>query len=88
MSTHKKSWVAKLAPGKNLVYGLETYLPDNSVHYYFVLVEPAKEKEFLAALEGFYEFSLESYGRVIAEGKGKPSAEVKKRLLEEHGATV
>lgn len=57
--------------------------------YYFVLIEPSREKAFMSALEATETIDLEDYGKVIASNYGEePSAEVKKMLKERYGFDV
>lgn len=57
--------------------------------YYFVLVLPEKEKEFLRAIEGDGTINLEDYGRVVASSYGeKPTAEVKNYLKQTYGFDI
>lgn len=54
--------------------------------YYFVLVEPRKEKRFLEALESNRLIDLENYGKVIGSCLGEePSTKLKKNLREKYG---
>lgn len=54
--------------------------------YYFVLVEPRKERRFLEALESDRVIDLENYGKVIGSCYGKnPSERLKKFLREKYG---
>jgi hypothetical protein len=57
--------------------------------YYFVLIEPSKEKSFMAALDSTESIDLEDFGKVIASNYGEePSEEVKKMLKERYGFDV
>ena len=57
--------------------------------YYFVLVEPMRERAFLEALKAKEGVGLEDYGRVIASNYGEePSAKVKAELKERFGCDV
>ena len=65
---------------KERVYGLRYTLLDGSKCYYFLLVDPLKEKAFNRALNGGDAFRLEDYGRLMGQGKGEPSQELKDRI--------
>lgn len=53
---------------------------------YFVLMEKAKEPEFLKAVKKSGDIDLKQFGRVIASFYGdKPPAEVTKLLSEKYG---
>ncbi|MGM3309601.1 DUF4062 domain-containing protein [Anabaena sp. WFMT] len=57
--------------------------------YYFVLIEPSREKDFMSALDSTATLDLEEYGVVIASNYGgEPSTEVKKLLLEKYGFSI
>lgn len=57
--------------------------------YYFVLVMPDKEKEFLDAIEGNGTTDLEEYGKVIASSYGEtPTREVRDYLKQTYGFDV
>lgn len=57
--------------------------------YYFVLVEPTKDRAFLAAIRGEGMINLDDYGRVIASNYGdEPSLEVKRMLKERYGFDI
>lgn len=80
----KKSWAAKVGAGRERVYGLEYTFPDGRDAYYFILINPPKERAFLKALEGDREFDLKDFGEIIRSGYGKPPAEVKKEMKEKY----
>jgi hypothetical protein len=57
--------------------------------YYFVLVEPAKERRFMAAIAGDGMIDLEDFGRVVASNYGEaPSDDVRKLLKEKYDFDV
>jgi hypothetical protein len=55
-------------------------LLDGSKCYYFLLIDPLKEKAFNRALKGEGAFRLEDYGTVVGQGAGEPSQELKDRI--------
>ncbi len=57
--------------------------------YYFVLVEPLKERRFLKAIRGEGIVNLEDFGRVIASNYGKePSDNVRQMLKDRYDFDV
>ncbi len=57
--------------------------------YYFVLVEPVHESDFLKALEGQGTANLEEYGKIIASCYGEePTPEVKSYLKDKYDFDV
>jgi hypothetical protein len=57
--------------------------------YYFVLVEPFRERSFLKAIAGDGNVDLEKYGKIIASCYGeKPSDEVRAHLKQKYGFDV
>jgi len=57
--------------------------------YYFVLVEPEREKEFLAALDSNQSIDLEDYGQVVASNYGEtPSDDIRDFLKQKYNFTV
>lgn len=57
--------------------------------YYFVLVPPHREAEFLKAIEGDGTIDLEDYGTVIASSYGEtPSDEIRQYLKDKYGFEV
>lgn len=57
--------------------------------YYFILVQPTKEKAFLKSIEGDGKIDLEDFGKVVASCYGEePSQEVRDYLNEKYGFLV
>jgi hypothetical protein len=57
--------------------------------YYFVLVMPDREAEFLAAIAGDGTIELDDYGKVVASCYGEvPSIEVAEYLKEKYGFEI
>ena len=57
--------------------------------YYFVLVEPIKEREFMNAIKEQKLNNIETYGKIIASCYGEsPSDEVRHTLKEKYGFEV
>ena len=57
--------------------------------YYFVLVDPVKERQFIKAIEGEGMIDLENFGEVIASNYGEePSDDVLQMLKERYDFDV
>jgi hypothetical protein len=84
------SFVDKIIAKKgHLIHKLKAKDSTGRWAYYFVLVEPAKEQAFLAALESNQSIDLEEYGKVVASNYGEePSEEVRTMLKEKYGFDV
>lgn len=81
--TEQRTYTAKAVADKSLLYGI-TYAPPNSRRiYYFVLVDPRKERAFLKELESAEgSMNLTYFGTIVAAGYGEPS-DLLKNLLQE-----
>ncbi len=78
-----------IATRGHLVHKLKAKDTTGRWAYYFVLVMPDRETEFLAAIDGDGTVDLEDYGRVIASCYGEsPTEEVRDYLLEHYGFHV
>ncbi|HRK69843.1 MAG TPA: hypothetical protein PKY73_20030 [Hyphomonas sp.] len=78
-----------IAKSGHLVHKLKAKDTTGRWAYYFVYVERAKEKAFLAAIEGDGIIQLEDYGRVVASCYGEePDEETKAFLKEKYGFDV
>ncbi len=51
--------------------------------YYFMLVEPQREKSFLAAIDGTGMIDLTDFGRVVASNYGEEPTEATRTFLKE-----
>lgn len=56
--------------------------------FYFLLVNPLKEKAFLKAMSGTEAFNINEYGKIVASGYGEPSEEVKQQMRDLYDARV
>lgn len=84
----QKGYDTKLLAVKNLLYGL-SYAPENSERiYYYLLIDPNKEKAFRDALKGKQSFNLKDYATVIASGFGEPPEELKEQLRLKYNAIL
>ena len=78
-----------IAKSGHLVHKLKAKDTTGRWAYYFVYVERAKERAFLAALEGGGITDLEDYGRVIASCYGEePDERTRAFLKEKYGFDV
>ncbi len=78
----------KLVAVKNLLYAL-SYAPENSERiYYFLLVDPDKEKSFQHALNGKAAFNIKDFATVIASGTGDPPEGLKEQMLKKYNAIL
>ena len=60
------SFVDKLTESEApLVYGLRQTDKSGSVSYYFISIDPLKERAFLRSLEGSSVFMIEDYGTLL-----------------------
>ena len=86
----KRSFVDQIVAKKgHLIHKLKAKDSTGRWAYYFVLVEPTKEKGFLEGLESDGTIDLEDFGKVIASNYGEePSEEVKEMLKEKYGFEV
>jgi hypothetical protein len=93
MSTTKKpkrSFIDKeIARSGHLIHKLKAKDTTGRWAYYFVFVQPAKERLFLRAIQGDGTIDLEDYGKVIASCYGEaPTDEVKEFLKEKYAFDV
>lgn len=83
-----KSFASRAASQKTRFYGL-TYTPQGRPQeYYYLLVDPLKEKAFLRALDGQDAFALREYGVIVASGFGEPSDALKQEMREKYNANI
>lgn len=74
------SFASDIALQKARVYGMRTTLDNGKRAYYYVQIDPVKEKAFLKAMKGTETFSLLDFGDIIEWGYGEPSEELKKLM--------
>ena len=86
----KKSFVDReVSKSGHLIHKLKAKDSTGRWAYYFVLIEPPKEKRFFGAIGGEGMINLEDYGKVIASCYGEePSQEIKNYLKEKYGFNV
>ena len=77
--SHHKKAAAQAMLKKERVYGLSHTTDDGVSEYYFILIEPVKEKAFQRALCGTSAVRLEDFGTVVGYGRGEPSPQLKAR---------
>lgn len=78
-----------IARSGHLIHKLKAKDTTGRWAYYFVYVEGAKERAFLAAIDGDGIINLEEYGRVIASCYGEePSQEIRDFLKDKYGFDV
>ncbi|QHG21302.1 hypothetical protein [Nostoc sp. ATCC 53789] len=86
---NRSSEERRIANKGHLIHKLKAKDSTGRWAYYFILVEPSQEKEFLSALDSNADTDLNYYGEVIASNYGEePSNEVKKLLREKYGFSV
>jgi hypothetical protein len=90
MERKKRSYVDQIVASKgHCIHKLKAKDTTGRWAYYFVLVEPYKERRFLAAMSGEGIIDLEHYGKVIASCYGEePTQEIKDFLKEKYGFEV
>ncbi len=88
--TEERSFVDKIIAKKaHLVHKLKAKDSTGRWAYYFILVEPPREKAFMEAIGGDGMIDLEEFGKVIASCYGEePNDEVKKFLKEKYDFDV
>ena len=86
----KRSFADQIIAKKgHLVHKLKAKDSTGRWAYYFVLVEPAREQAFLAALKSDETIDLEDFGKVIASCYGEePNDQLKEELKERYGFEV
>jgi len=78
-----------IARSGHLVHKLKAKDTSGRWAYYFVLVQPAKERLFLKAIDGDGTVDLEKYGKVIGSCYGEgPSEELRSFLKDKYGFDV
>ncbi|WYL92480.1 MAG: hypothetical protein HEQ35_00170 [Gloeotrichia echinulata IR180] len=78
-----------LARQGNCIHKLKAKDSTGRWAYYFVYIEPSKEKEFMNALESTQNIDLEDYGKVIGSCYGeKPDEKLRNLLKEKYGFEV
>jgi len=89
-SDSKRSFVDQIVAKKgHLIHKLKAKDTTGRWAYYFVLVEPPREAQFLKAIKGDGTVDLEEYGKIIASCYGEePSEEVRIFLKDKYGFTV
>ena len=65
---------------KQRVYGLRYTLSSGRKEYYFLLIDPLKERAFQRALKGAAVVRLDDYGTIVGHGEGEPSDALKERI--------
>lgn len=90
MEEKKRSFADQIIAKKgHLVHKLKAKDSTGRWAYYFVLVEPAREQAFLAALKSDQTIDLEDFGKVIASCYGEePNDQLKEELKERYGFEV
>jgi len=90
MEEEKRSFVDQLVAKKgHLVHKLKAKDSTGRWAYYFVLVESAREQNFLNALKSEETIDLEDFGKVIASCYGEePNEQIKKMLKDKYGFEV
>lgn len=87
MTGKKKEFTALATKSKaNCLYEINNRQEDGRVSYFFVLIDPVKEKAFFKAYHNNKECLLSDYGTIVASGWGEPPESVKQRMREEYGA--
>ena len=86
--TRKRAYSAQAVADKTLLYHLTVAPPRGKKIYYYVLVDPNKERAFLKALDGEESFNLTSFGTIVAAGYGDPSEELKHVLSERYNINL
>jgi hypothetical protein len=80
---------AEIARAGHRVHKLKAKDSSGRWAYYFVLVDPSVENNFLAAIEGAGMVDLEDYGIVIASCFGEePTQDIKRSLKDRYGFNV
>jgi len=78
-----------IARSGHLIHRLKAKDTTGRWAYYFVLVQPAKERLYVRAVEGGATMDLRKYGKVIASCYGEaPTDEVKTFLRDKYGFDV
>ena len=65
-----KTFATRAGLGRHRFYGLEFMPRDKPKEYYFLLIEPWKEKAFLRALDTEGNVNLHNFGEIVASGFG------------------
>jgi len=79
--TSKSFAEREIARKGHLVHKLKAKDSTGRWAYYFVLVEPVKERRFLDAIRGEGVVNLEDFGRVIASNYGEEPSEAVRKML-------
>lgn len=79
----------EIARQGHLVHKLKAKDSTGRWAYYFILVQPQRERAFMERIAGDGMMELESYGRVVASNYGtEPSPETRRLLKERYGWDV
>lgn len=74
---------------RHLIHKLKAKDTTGRWAYYFVLVDPPREKDFLRAIAGDGTIDVEDYGKVVASSYDEtPNEEVKRLLREKYGFEI
>jgi len=84
----KSNWVASVASEKQKLYRLDYTFINGRESYYYVLVSPVREKDFLDNIRRDNGIDLADYGTVVASGYDDPPEYVLIHLREKFGATI
>jgi len=66
-----KNWSNKIINEKKLVYYLRHRPSEGRPCYFFILVDPKKEKALLSHIDSDVTFDLKEYGEIIDSGFGE-----------------
>lgn len=90
METKRRSFLdQEIARRGHLIHKLKAKDTTGRWAYYFVLVEPHRERAFFKAIEGKGIVDLSEHGKVIASCYGEtPNEEIRTYLKEKYGFDV
>ena len=84
-TTTPRTHAAKALADKSLLYGITYSPPGKRKIYYYVLVDPVRERAFLREIEKEQgSINLTAYGTIVAAGYDEPSPEVERILQERY----
>lgn len=84
ISERPNNYSAKALAEKSLLYGITHEPPRGRKVFFYLLVDPIKEKAFLKAMESSDSLNLLYYGTIVAAGYGEPPQELIDKLEERY----
>lgn len=83
-----KTFSERAQAGRHLLYGISYVNNKGDDLYYYALIDPLKEKQFLKAMCGNAVFNMHEFGKIVHAGLGEPGEAVKHEMRTLYGAKI